>query len=313
MDVGLVGRGARFEALAHLLRNHDVYHWDADGSDGDVELPSHVERVDVAAFKDTPIIFLCLPIHRLRPASRELGTMLSGRHVLVHTTRNLELGTLHTPSQILSEETPTQRFGFLTGPFDTDDVLGERPSSGVCASEFSEVHDLTQDALDTPDFRVYRAQDLHGAEVAAAYARIIAMLAGIGRQMELGHSLEATLFTRGLAETARFVVYRGGFEKTAFGLSGAGNLHLDTSPGGSTEAEIGSEFMRREGVDPQKLRAEFGVTANGLFNLIESLEPVAEGSGVELPILEHAIELIEGRMTGNEVVQSLLGLPVYHE
>lgn len=312
MDVGLVGQGDRFEALAHLLRNHDVYHWDADG-ENDVDLPAHVRRVGVAALKDTPIIFLCLPIHRVRETGRELGSVLSGRHVLVHTTRNLELGTLQTPSTILSEETPTQRFGFLTGPFDVQDVLAGRPSSGVCASEFPEVHDLTQDAIDTPNVRIYRNQDIHGTEIAAAYTRIIAMLAGIGRQMGFGHSLEATLFTRGLAETARFVVYRGGYEKTAFGLAGAGNLHLDTAPGSSPEADIGAEFIRREGIDPEQLRAEFGVAANGLFNLVKSLEPVAEGSGVELPILEHAIALIEGEMGAKEVVEALLGLPVFHE
>lgn len=317
MDVGLVGQGERFEALAHLLRNHKVYHWDADGSVSagkpDAELPAHVRRVDVAALKDTPIIFLCLPIHRVRETGRELGSVLSGRHVIVHTTRNLELGTLQTPSMILSEETPTQRFGFLTGPFATGDVLAGRPSSGVCASEFPEVHDLTQDALDPADFRVYRNQDIHGTEVAAAYARIIAMLAGIGRQMELGPSLEATLFTRGLAETARFVVYRGGYEKTAFGLAGAGNLHLDTSPGTSPEADIGAEFIRRQGVDPEQLRAEFGLAANGLFNLIESLAPVVDGSGVDLPILKHAIDLVEGSMSAQKVVKALLGVPVFHE
>jgi glycerol-3-phosphate dehydrogenase (NAD(P)+) len=299
-----------------LLRNHDVFHWNADGTDGDLELASHVRQVDVGAFRDTPIIFLCLPIHRLRTAGRELGSVLSGRHVLVHTTRSLELATLNTPSTILSEETPTQRFGFLTGPFDARDVLAERPSSAVCASEFSEVHDLTDDVLDVDDFRVYRAQDLCGAESAAAYTRVIAMLGGIARQMGLGASLEATLFTRGLAETARFVVYRGGFEQTAFGLSGAGNLHLDTSHFGETlsaEAQIGAEFMRRDGVDPEELRAEFGQSANGLFNLIESLERVADDSGIDLPILQHAIQLIEGEMTGPQVVKSLLAVPTFHE
>ncbi len=313
MDVGLVGRGPRFEALAHLLSNHDVMYWSGDGTDGDVDLPEHVRRVEVAELGRAPLIFLCLPIHRLRPAGRALGSVLSGRHVLVHTTRNLELGTLNAPSTILGEETPTQRFGFLTGPFDTEDVLAGRPGSGVCASEFPEVHDLTHDALDETTFRMYRTEDLQGAEVAAAYTRIIALVAGISRQLELGHSLDATLFSRGLAETARFVIYRGGYEKTTFGMAGCGNLHLDISPQGNIDVEIGAEFMRREGVNPEQLRAEFGGPADGLFNLIESLVPVCEGSGVELPILQHAIRLIEGDLTAHQVVEALLGLPVFHE
>ena len=312
MEVGLVGHGDRFEPLAHLLREHDVYHWAADG-DADVELPDHVREVDVGAFRDTPLIFLCLPIHRLRPAGRELGGVLSGRHVLVHTTRNLELGTLQSPSQILGEETPTQRFGFLSGPFALEDVEAGRPSAGVCASEFQEVQDLVEDVLDLPHYRIYRADDLHGAEIAAAYTRIIAMVAGIARQMEVGDSLEATLFARGLAEAARFVVYRGGYEKTAFGLAGCGNLRLGTGKNGSVDLQIGTEFMRREAVDPEKLRAEFGQAANGLFNLVESLAAAIDGAGIDLHILERAISIVEGQTSAPEALRELIDLPSYHE
>lgn len=313
MEVGLVGRGPRVEAVAHLLSNHDVYHWAADGADDDVELPGHVREVDVREFEHTPIIFLCLPIHRLRSTSRELGGVLSGRHVLVHTTRNLELGTLDAPSEILGEETPTQRFGLLSGPFATEDVLSNRPSSAVCASQFPEVHDLVEDVLDATPFRVYRNDDLLGAEIAAAYTRIIAMLAGAAGAMELGDSLEATLFARGLAEAARFVVYRGGFEKTAFGLAGCGNLRIDTVDHGSTDATVGAEFVDREDVTSEKLRAEYGVSAHGLFNLLESLDASDAAERVDLPLLERAVGIAEGRMNAGDALRELIALPTYHE
>jgi glycerol-3-phosphate dehydrogenase len=326
MKVGLIGNGDRFVALAHLLRNHDVCHWTANGGTEAADLPGHIRRVEVSEFEDTPIIFLCLPVHRLRPAGSELGGVLSGRHVLVHTTRNLEPSTLHAPSTILAEETPTLRFGFLTGPFDADDALAGRPCSGVCASEFEEVHDLVDDALNAAGLRVYRAKDLRGAEAAAAYTRIIALLVGIGRQMELGESLEATLVTRGLAEAARFAVYRGGYEATAWGLSGCANLYLDISKQHlaaehahrrPSDAMIGAEFMRRRATRAEKvsesIRADFGAAAGDLFNLIESLTRVPQESGVDLPILSHAIELVEGRKSAAQVVESLLELPAYYE
>src|SRR5690554_4938848 len=130
MKIGLVGRGDRFEVLAYLLRNHTISFWPGDeatSSDEDAaELPAHIERVELEALKETPLIFLCLPIHRLRPAGNQLGKVLSGRHILVHTTRNLEVSTLYTPSRILAEETPTLRCGFLTGPFDATDALAGR-------------------------------------------------------------------------------------------------------------------------------------------------------------------------------------------
>ncbi|AWV91257.1 hypothetical protein [Bradymonas sediminis] len=331
MKIGLVGNGARFAALTHLLRNHEVSYWpgvDPPSTNGDdsTELPAHVERVELEALKKTPLIFLCLPIHRLRPTGNQLGKVLTGRHILVHTTRNLELSTLYTPSRILGEETPTLRSGFLTGPFNATDALAGRPSSGVCVSEFDEVHELVQSALDAPGVRVYRAKDLSGAEAAAAYSRVIAMLVGVGRQMELGAGLEATLLTRGLAETAKFVLYRGGYESTAWGLAGCGNLFLDASShnlnGDSStdiacDAKIGAEFIRREAAKvsdvPGSIRRDFGAGADNLFNLIQSLARVPQESGLSLPILSHAVELVAGERSAAEIVKSLLEFPVYYE
>lgn len=331
MKIGLVGNGDRFKVLTYLLRNHEISYWPgieptASDEDDTTELPAHVQRVELDALKETPLIFLCLPIHRLRPTGNQLGKVLSGRHILVHTTRNLEMSTLFTPSKILGEETPTLRSGFLTGPFDATDALAGRPSSGVCASEFDEVHDLVNAALNAPGVRIYRAKDLCGAEAAAAYSRVIAMLVGVGRQMELGAGLEATLLTRGLAETARFVLYRGGFESSAWGLAGCGNLFLDASShtlngDASThlmsDAEIGTEFMRRQDANianiPETIRRDFGARADNLFNLIKSLARVPDESGLPLPILSHAVELVAGETNPIEIVESLLAFPVYYE
>lgn len=328
MNIGLVGNGGRFDALTYLLRNHDVSYWPAEmpSPPDDAELPAHVQRVDLGALKDTPLIFLCLPIHRLRAAGNQLGQVLSGRHILVHTTRNLEPTTLYTPSKILGEETPTLRSGFLTGPFDASDARAGHPCSGVCASEFDEVHDLVDDALNTPGVRVYRAKDLCGAESAAAYSRVIALLVGVGRQMELGAGLEATLLTRGLAETARFALYRGGYEASAWGLAGCGNLFLDASShtlNGDTathppsDAKIGAEFVRRQNSNtpdiPKTIRRDFGAPANNLLNLIKSLARVPDESGIALPILTHAGRLVAGEKNASEIVKSLLEVPAYYE
>jgi|GEM_PF-1749374 len=330
MNIGLVGHGDRFEVLAHLLRNHTISYWPGDDAslaheDG-AELPAHIQRVELEALKQTPLIFLCLPIHRLRTTGNQLGKVLSGRHILVHTTRNLEMSTLSTPSKILGEETPTLRCGFLTGPFDATDALAGRLCSGVCASDYDEVHDLVIAALDVPGVRIYRAKDLGGAEAAAAYSRVIAILVGVGRQLKLGAGFEASLLTRGLAETAHFVLYRGGYESSAWGLAGCGNLFFDASshhlngeslPHRASDAQIGAEFVRRQDAPhakiPDTIRKDFGSPADNLFNLIASLGRVPDESGLPLPILRHALKLVDGEASAREIVESLLTTPVYYE
>lgn len=315
MRVGLIGKGDRFDSLIHLLRDHDVYHWHGapHGEDGEIELPAHVESVDAYQFADTPLIFLALPITQLRDAAHELGNHISARQALVHSTRNLEYATEKTASEILAEETHTQRIGFVSGPFRANDVLEDRASSMVCASAFPEVLDLVSDALAMTNCRVYRSDDLKGAEVSAAYARVIAMLYGCARQMDLGASLEATLFTRGLAEIGRFVVYVGGHERTAFGLAGCGNLRSDTAETGSIDHQIGQAFVARDGITREELRAEFGSVGGSLFDLMATLAPAAERSGLDTHIIEQAVEVVERGQSPRQALQQLVSLPTFHE
>lgn len=315
MRVGLIGKGDRFDSLVHLLRDHDVYHWHGspNGEDGEVELPSHVRSVDVHQFADTPLILMALPIAQLRDAGHELGNHISARQALVHTTRNLEYATEKTGSQILAEETHTQRIGFISGPFRAHDVLENLASSMVCASAFPEVLDLVSDALSGTRCRVYRSDDIQGAEVSAAYARVIAMLYGCAREMGLGSSLEATLFTRGLAEIARFVVYLGGHQRTAFGLAGCGNLRSDTAENGSIDHQIGQAFVQRDGITRAELRSEYGSVGGSLFALLSTIAPAAERSGLDTYIVERAVEVVDGEKTPQEALRDLVELPTFHE
>ncbi|MFB6351383.1 MAG: hypothetical protein ABEN55_23950, partial [Bradymonadaceae bacterium] len=94
-QVGLVGTGLRSDIVAHLLdrAGHDIRLWQP-GGDGHDGFPDSVESVGVDQLGDTSLIFICLPIHRIRETARELGAVLSGRHAVVHTTRTVEYATL---------------------------------------------------------------------------------------------------------------------------------------------------------------------------------------------------------------------------
>ncbi|MFU8805664.1 MAG: hypothetical protein ACNA8W_17760, partial [Bradymonadaceae bacterium] len=272
--VGLVGAGFHFETLLRLFEatSTRVLLWQP-GDEGDEaeSLPGNVELVSRERMSDVPLIFFCVPIDICRTVARRLGDVMSGRQVVVHTSRSLETLSLKSLSTILQEETPTQRFGFLTGPVLVEDVKAGRPSSGVCASLFPEVHDLVEECLMSPIFRVYRTTDITGAEISAAYGRVIAMIAGLSHALGLGTSLQATIFARGLAEMARFVVFREGFERTAFGLSGAGNLFADMHLEGSTDYQIGMFLAGSKKHAAAAVRKKFGWRGDELLNLLDAL------------------------------------------
>ena len=285
--VGLVGTGLRSDIVAHLIDRAglQVKLWQPYG-DGLGKFPDSVETVGVSELGNTPLIFICLPIHRIRETARELGGVLSGRHALVHTTRTLEYATLTPISEILEEETPTRRFGFATGPMRREDVLAGRGASCVCASPFPEVADMVEDALSSETFRVYRNEDLVGAEAASAYARVIALAYGMADEIGLGTSVLSTLFARGLAEMSTFVTYQGGYEPTTFGLAGAGNLHADTTGDGNTDFRIGRKFVEQGAPDLETFRDDLSVVEDEMFGLLKSLISQAKSAKLELNILK---------------------------
>lgn len=287
-QVGLVGTGLRSDIIAHLLdrAGHDVLLWRPYEEGALDRFPDAVETVGVDKLGNPSLIFICLPIHRIRETARDLGDVLTGRHALVHTTRTVEYATLTPISEILEEETPTRRFGFATGPMRREDVHAGRGASCVCASPFPEVADMVEDALSSETFRVYRNGDLPGAEAAATYARVIALAYGMADTIGLGTSVLSTLFARGLAEMSEFVTYQGGDEPTTFGLAGSGNLHADTTGDGNTDFRIGRRYVEQGAPALEAFRDDLTVVEDELFGFLKSLISRAKSAKLDLHILK---------------------------
>lgn len=273
----------------------------------------NAQAVELTALSATPLIVFSAPLNQCRPLARRLGDVITGRHIVVHTVRGLEPETLKTVSDILQEETPTQRLGFVTGPMRAEDLSAGRPGSGVCASLFPEVHDLIEEAMVSPAFRLYRSKDLVGAEISAAYGRVVSLMSGLVDGLNLGASLQATLFARGLAEMSRFVIFRGGYERTTFGLSGCGNLFADTHTDGNVDFQIG-RFLA-EGPDDvaTSLVTEFGTPAEEILAMMNSFREVGSSAELELPLLDGVLALINQGLPPQKVVQALMSLPTLYE
>lgn len=307
MKVAIVGEGERFDAVASLLRaaGHELCAW--RHGDRDAEFGEGIEEVELDALREMPLIFLAVPMSSLRLVARAIGDVLSGRHGIVHASHSLEPGSLATGSEVLREETPTRRFGFVTGPMRSEDLNQGLPASGVCASAFPEIWELAEEALVHPGFRLYRSTDITGAEIAAAYTRVIAMAAGVAHEMKLGRSVQATLFARGLAEAARFATSRGANERTTFGLAGAANLHLDTSAPGSTDFRVGAHAMKTKRFDAAEIDATFGTTGRDLLQLVESLAD--QSPSVRTHILDACHRMVSGASSPEQAVVELMTLP----
>lgn len=309
--VGIIGHGDRFDALAGLLAQTktSAVTWNY-AKLPKRQLPKGVKVVDLAQLTQHHVIFVSTPIVEIRDVLRELGDHITARHAVVHLARNLEHTTLKTVSEIVREETPTRRVAFLTGPMAAEDVAAGHAASGVCATVFPEVHEAVSEVLVSDRFRLYTSSDILGAELAAAYCRVIAMACGVLSELGLGHSLQATLFSRGLAEMGRFVAHRGGKERTTFGLAGSGNLFVDIGHEGSEDFRIGAAAMKRNRFDADSVQREYGDRGKDLLELIASLSALRSNRKLALHLLETCHLMVSGEMDPAGAVQHLMTLPI---
>ena len=306
-DVGIVGRSGEFGALSRLLGHTGSKGklWELGKGGGGGKLPGGVKRVSLEEMGEVPLIFFCAPIEQARATAIKLGEVLTGRHVVVHTLRGVEVGGA-VVSQILEEETPTRRIGFLTGPMVAEDIEGHRGASGLIASRFPEAHELLCPVLVYPGFRVYRSQDLEGSQWMAIAMRVLAFVCGVALELDRGGSVQATLQARGLAEAGRLIVAMGGTWRTVSGLSGVGNLLADTHGGGSQEVVMGREFVQGKG--------EGGKQVAGLKQTIEALMGKFEAYGIkDAHIYAAARAMLAGKLKARDAAGFLMKLPVLDE
>lgn len=315
--VALVGSRGLAPALCHLLGNneHQIALWQPEqlGPSTLAEQHDHVENVELSALSDLPVIISCVPLTALREVGQQLGSVVSGRHIIVHCARAIEPGTYSTASTILKEVTPTHRFGFLTGPIHESDLIAGLLGAGIVASPFPEIHDIFEQLIVAPTFRLYRNHDILGAEYAASYARVMAYVLGVARGMRQGPSIQSTIFARGLAEMSKFVKAQGGKAQTVFGMSGTGTLYAELQGEGSLEHQLGQQTSEQGAFNLESLLAEHGLPAREFHDLVENLFLSLGGRGGAGHILTAAHAMVVQSIPALDVAKMLMALPVLED
>ncbi|MBU2284915.1 MAG: glycerol-3-phosphate dehydrogenase, partial [Gammaproteobacteria bacterium] len=109
---------------------------------------------------------------------------------------------------------------------------------------------------------------------------------------------------RGLAEMTRFGVALGARPDTFMGLSGLGDLVLTATGDLSRNRKVG--LLLAQGQTLQQAVQSLGHVAEGVY-CARTLVSRARQLGVEMPISESVVALLDGRIRPEEVVSQLMG------
>lgn len=317
--IGIAGAGAFGTALAVALAKGDreVRLWARDAGQvrlmretrcndavlPGVELPANISiHSDIQEIGGGRALLLAIPMQALGPAL-DAWPEISSNQPLVACCKGVDLTTLRGPVALIAEKRPEASAAILTGPSFAMDIARGLPTALTLATEGDGT--ALQEALSTPTLRIYRTDDVIGAELGGALKNVVAIAAGVVIGAGLGDSARAALMTRGYAEMVRLAEALGARAETLSGLSGLGDLVLTCTSSQSRNFRYGCALGKGEPFDP-RITVEGIATAQAVVHL-------AAKRGVDMPVTGMVNALALGRIALNDAIAHLMSRPLKQE
>lgn len=275
-----------------------------------VELPASLQLgFEVKpAIMEAELLCFAAPTRFLAPWTEQVRAARPeawGLRMVITLCKGLMPDNHARPSEHLAAVFPDVARGTLTGPSFAQDVAQQRPTAAVLAVAHAddELAARVQEALAAPSFRVYRSEDLAGAEYGGCLKNVYAIGAGICDGLRLGASAKASFVTRALAEMVRLGGALGGDPTTFYGLSGAGDLIATCHGPLSRNRAFGERLVGGATVD-DLIRGE-GMTVEG-YHTCPSFLALCREHGIEAPILHGLHEVLYAGAAPLAVIDALM-------
>ncbi|HMS93795.1 MAG TPA: NAD(P)H-dependent glycerol-3-phosphate dehydrogenase [Tabrizicola sp.] len=317
--IGIVGAGAFGTALAVALAKggREVRLWARDPSRvreiqktrrNEAALPgvplpegvtAHAELQDVCGGQ---ALLLTTPMQSLG-AVLDAFPVIDTRQPLVACCKGVDLALLQGPVALILGRRPGAQAAILTGPSFAADIARGLPTA-LTLAKAGEGAGL-QELLSTPTLRLYRTDDVKGAELGGALKNVIAIGAGTVIGAGLGDSARAALMTRGYAEMVRLAMVLGARAETLAGLSGFGDLVLTCTSAQSRNFRYGLALGKGEVFDP-------AVTVEGVATA-RAVVALAGKLGIEMPVTAMVDALAQGQTHVKDAIGLLMTRPLKQE
>ncbi|MDP1692566.1 MAG: NAD(P)H-dependent glycerol-3-phosphate dehydrogenase [Burkholderiaceae bacterium] len=328
MNVTLLGAGAWGTALAvQAAPRHAVHLWARNAEHArtldasrrnehylpGIALPPDIvvaDALDAAlAHAAEGLVIVATPMAGLR----SMLAAVPGDVRVLWLCKGFEAGSGLLGHEIANEVRPHAHAGVLSGPSFAAEVARGQPTALVAASADAALRDAAAEVFHTDLLRVYTSADAVGVEVGGAVKNVMAIATGLCDGLAAqgaagpgtpGLNARAALITRGLAEMTRLGVALGARPETFMGLSGLGDLVLTATGDLSRNRRVGLGLAA--GQPLARVLAELGHVAEGVYSAPMVLAR-ARAAGVEMPIAEAVVAVLEGRSSVHEAVRGLMG------
>jgi glycerol-3-phosphate dehydrogenase (NAD(P)+) len=267
------------------------------------ELPANISASsDVEeVLKDAQLVVLAVPAQTLREQLRGWAGHLAKDAVVVSLMKGLELGTDQRMSQVIAQELnlTQDRIVVVSGPNLAMEIARQEPTASVVACADENTAKWVATVCKPAYFRPYTVDDVVGVEIGGIVKNVIALCVGICEGKKVGDNTKASVITRGLAETTRLALALGGKAETLSGLAGLGDLVASLSRNHTAGRMLG------EGLTLDEVNNRMTQTAEGIKSG-RAVSDLAAKMGVDMPITNAVVAVLEGRLTVDDLGPLLL-------
>jgi glycerol-3-phosphate dehydrogenase (NAD(P)+) len=333
--VAVLVAGSWGTALASLLADNDleVWLWSRNASEVDninqlhqnprffkEEMLSPRLKATLSmeeAVRGAQAVVLAAPSAGMRSVSSQLRPLMTDAQLqdllIIHVAKGFETETMKRMTTVIAEELPgfnASRIVVLSGPSHAEEVILQRPTTVVVASDDNQAAQEAQDLFINGYFRVYTNPDVIGVEVSGALKNIIALGAGLIDGLGLGDNAKAALMTRGLAEITRLGVKMGANPLTFAGLAGIGDLIATCTSKHSRNWRAG--YMLGQGKALSEVLAGMGMVVEGVKTTKAAFE-LAHTYDAAMPITEALYQVLFQDKSPKEAIKDLMARDKTHE
>jgi len=309
--ITVIGAGSWGCALARILgdNGHDVLIYDVDKNSIDEINVYHTNKAKLKdgllplcvkgttdlkeAIEFSSNVLLVVPTKVVRSVLLDINKYIDSQKLFINASKGIEPDSFKRVSEIVYEVIDNnyiKGFVSLTGPSHAEEVICQNLTMIAAASENEEHSVYVQELFSNNKyFRVYRVNDLIGAELGGSLKNVYAIAAGLCDGMGYGVNAKAALITRGLNEMKKLAIAMGAKEETLNGLTGVGDLIVTCTSPLSRNYMAGMNIAR--GKDLQETLDSIPMVVEGARTCISAYF-AARKYNLETPIIDAIYNVI---------------------
>jgi len=289
-SVLIMGYGAFGRALFHALEPNEglaisVYRRTPNADTDPLSAAAIYHDLPGVPLDRFDIVLVAVPSYAVEETVGALPLRRDGRDpVFISCAKGIDSATGLFPSALLARLTASRRYGALSGPSFTDEmVAGKRTMVAVATPDLDLARSVSA-RLQTTGFRLEPTDDVNGLQFCSVAKNIIALGAGISDALSYGENYRAAFVARGVVELTDLLPRLGGQAKTLHSIGGLGDILLTCVSPRSRNYRMGFAIGSRGSSET--------IMSEGLSSATAFVRYL-EGQGIFSPYFERIVAAID--------------------